>query len=328
MPSRPTSSTRPSLVDDERQRVPAAGELEPDVAGHDLHVGVGDGAEAPVGHLLAQRAVQEREHAAGAVLVGGCRAQRMAGERRDGRRLGALALDVADQRRPAAVAGAVEVVEVAAELDALAGRVEAHRRRQAGHVGQRARSQRALEGARDRALALVEAGVGDRHRRQAAELGEDRVVAGRELALGHVDHLERAEVLALGAQPDAQPRGVGVRALLQLGRRRPDRRSSRLGGQDRDRRAPCTEHPAGGVGRQLQDLLRRQRGVDRDGGVGERAQLLHVLVLDARDLLHLVVAAGGDSNAERLSRMNSAAAWTISPWRPTGAAVSAAVSAR
>ena len=45
-------------VDDQRQRVPAAGQLEPDVARDDLHVGVGDGAEAPVGHLLAQRAVQ------------------------------------------------------------------------------------------------------------------------------------------------------------------------------------------------------------------------------------------------------------------------------
>ena len=54
------------------------------------------------------------------------------------------------------------------------------------------------------------------------------------------------------------------------------------------------EHRAGGVGGQLEDLLDGQRGVDRDGGVGQRAQLLDVLVLDARDLLHLVVAAGGD----------------------------------
>ena len=58
----------------------------------------------PVGDLLAQRAVQQRQHAAGAVLVGGRGAQRVAGERGHRGGLGALALDVADQRRPAAVA--------------------------------------------------------------------------------------------------------------------------------------------------------------------------------------------------------------------------------
>ena len=160
-----------------RQRVPAAGELEPHVAGDDLHVGVGDRAEAPVGDLLAQLAVQQRQHAAGAVLVGGGRAQRVAGERGDRGGLRALALDVADQRRPAAVAGAEEVVEVAAELDALAGGVEAHGGGEARDGGQRARPQRALERAGDRALALVEARVGDRDRGELAELGEDRVVA-------------------------------------------------------------------------------------------------------------------------------------------------------
>ena len=166
-------------VHDERQRVAAAGQLEPHVAGHDLHVGVGDRAEAPVGDLLAQLAVQQRQHAAGAVLVGGGGAQRVAGQRGDRGGLRALALDVADQRRPAAVAGAVEVVEVAAELDALAGGVEAHGGRQAGDGGQRARPQRALQRARDRALAAVQPRVGDRPRRELAELGEERVVAAR-----------------------------------------------------------------------------------------------------------------------------------------------------
>ena len=88
--------------------------------------------------------------------------------------------------------------------------------------------------------------------------------------------------------------GFGSGDLLDLRRGRPQRRPPRLGGEDRDRRAPRPEHRARGVGGELEDLLRGQRGVDRDGGVGERAQLLDVLVLDARDLLHLVVAAGGD----------------------------------
>ena len=56
----------------------------------------------------------------------------------------------------------------------------------------------------------------------------------------------------------------------------------------------AAERRAGGVGGQLEDLLDAQRGVDRHRRVGQRAQLLDVLVLDARDLLHLVVAAGGD----------------------------------
>ena len=228
------------------------------------------------------------------MLVGGRRAQRMAGERRDRGGLGALALDVADQRRPAAVAGAVEVVEVAAELDALAGGVEAHGGGEAGHGGQRARPQRALQRARDRALAAVEAGVGDRPRRELAELGEDRVVAAAELALGRVDDLERAELAALRLQADARARRCRRGDLEVRGRGRAERRAPRLGGQDRDRGALRRERRAGRVGGELEDLLGGQRGVDRHRGVGQRAQLLDVLVLDARDLLHLVVAAGRD----------------------------------
>ena len=63
VPSRPTGSTRPVGVHDERERMAAAGDLQADVLDGDLHVGVGDGDEAVVGALLAQRAVQEAEHA-------------------------------------------------------------------------------------------------------------------------------------------------------------------------------------------------------------------------------------------------------------------------
>ena len=48
---------------------------------------------------------------------------------------------------------------------------------------------------------------------------------------------------------------------------------------------------AGGVGGQLEDLLDRHRGVDGHRGLGQRAQLLHVLVLEPGDLLDLLVAA-------------------------------------
>ena len=53
----------------------------------------------------------------------------------------------------------------------------------------------------------------------------------------------------------------------------------------------AADQRAGGVGGELEDLLDGQRGVERDRGVGQRAQLLDVLVLDPRDLLHLAVAA-------------------------------------
>ena len=105
-----------------------------------LHVGVGDGDEAVVGALVAQRAVQQRQHGAGGVLVGGGGAQRVAGERGDRCGVGALALDVADEGGPGAVAGAEEVVEVAAEFDALTRRPEADGGAQPGHRRQPARS--------------------------------------------------------------------------------------------------------------------------------------------------------------------------------------------
>ena len=201
VPSRPTALDAAVGVDDERQRVAAAGQLEPHVLDRDLHVRVGDGDEAVVGALLAQRAVQQRQHGAGGVLVGGGGAQRVAGERGDRRGVGALALDVADQRRPAAVAGLVEVVEVAAELDVLAGRAEAHGGGQAGDVGQRAGAQAALQRARDRALALVEARVGDRHRGEARRAGRGSPRRARLYSRpGRVDDVDRPELAAAVGQ--------------------------------------------------------------------------------------------------------------------------------
>ena len=115
----------------ERQRVPAAGQDHARARVADLEVAVGDGAEAAVVARVAQRAVQQREHRAGPRLVGRRRAQRVARERGDRRRLGTLAADVSDQRGDTMVAGREEVVEVAADLDPLARRDEAHRRGQA-----------------------------------------------------------------------------------------------------------------------------------------------------------------------------------------------------
>ncbi len=163
---------------DERERMAAAGQVEVDPVAGRAQVRVGDGEEAVV-VLVVQGAVQQGEDAARAVLVGRRRAQRVAGEGGDGGRVRALALDVADDGRPAAAARAEEVVEVAAQLDALAGGAEADRGRDAGHDRQRAGPQRALQRVGDRVLAVVELRVGDRDRGELGELGEDRLVARR-----------------------------------------------------------------------------------------------------------------------------------------------------
>ena len=166
-----------------------------------------DRAEAPVAALLAQGLVEQRQDAARPLLVDGPGAQRVAGERGHRRGVRALALHVADQRRPGPAAGLEEVVEVAAELDALARGAEAHRGRQARNVRQAAGTQRALERLGDRPLALVELGVGDRHRGELCELGEHRLVALAELARGDVEHLEDPELAPAAGEPGARRAG-------------------------------------------------------------------------------------------------------------------------
>ena len=74
-------------------------------------------------------------------------------------------------------------------------------------------------------------------------------------------------------------------------RRRGQRPQPRVGRVDRHGRPVAAEQRAGGVGGQLEDLLDGQRRVERDRDVGQRPQLLDVLVLDAGDLAHLAVAA-------------------------------------
>jgi hypothetical protein len=203
----------------------------------------------------------------------------------------ALALDVADQRRPGPVAGREEVVEVAAELDPLARGVEAHGGGEPLDHRQPARPQRALQGRGDRPLALVELRVGDGHRRELGQLDEDRLVARGELALGAVDHLEHPELAAAAGQRRAQPRRLRLARAQARGRGGGERAQPRVARHHRHGPPDGRGDRPRGVGRALEDLLDGQGGVDRHRGVGQRAQLLHVRVLDPRDLLHLDVAA-------------------------------------
>ena len=190
----------------ERQRVPAAGERHAGAARVQLEVAEGDGAEAAVVARLAQRAVQMGEDGGRPRLVLGGRAQRVARERGDRRRLRALAADVADQRGDPAVARGEHVVEVAADLDPLAGGDEAHGDGEAGDRRDARRQQRALQHLGDVALARVRLRLRDRDRGELAELREDRLVARRERAVRVVGDLERAERAAGAAQHHADRR--------------------------------------------------------------------------------------------------------------------------
>ena len=161
-----------------------------------------------------------------------------------------------------------------------------------GHVGQRAGAQAALQRARDRALAVVEAGVGDRDGGEARELVEDRAVARAVLAPGDVDDVDRPELAAAVGQLRGQPRRLGAgRGRAAAGEVAVSGRRRALEAITATRRAIAGEDPARRVGGELQDLLDGHRGVDRDGGVRELAQLLDVVVLEPRDLLDLGVAA-------------------------------------
>jgi hypothetical protein len=161
-------------------------------------------------------------------------ADRVARQRGHRRGLRALPADVADHHRPLAVAGAEAVVEVAADLVALAGGDVARGQVDPGHVGQHRRQQRALERAGDAGPLLVEARVVDRERGALGEVVEQRLVvaphqlgeAERHHAHGaaarpHRDqqgalHGEVPEQLAVALVHGRQVRSAGVREQPRL----------------------------------------------------------------------------------------------------------------
>ena len=94
----------------------AAGQHEDRAVGRDVEARERDRAEVRAGALAQQRVVEQAEDVAGVGALHGAGADRVAGQRGDGGGVGALAADVADDQRPAAVADLEEVVEVAADL--------------------------------------------------------------------------------------------------------------------------------------------------------------------------------------------------------------------
>ena len=84
---------------------------------------VDDGAERCLGILPEHGVVERPQHGARALLTHGRRPDRMPCQARDRRRIHAFATDVADHDRPIPLLRLEEVVEVTADLEALAGRL-------------------------------------------------------------------------------------------------------------------------------------------------------------------------------------------------------------
>ena len=168
---------------DRGQRVPAAGDGRARGRAREVEVQAGDRAEAAdeLGRLLAQHRLaeqpQDRRRRAPAHRRGADRVARHRGHRG---RLGALAADVADDRVPLVLGGVEDVVEVAADLGALARRAVDGRELEARDLGQRRRQQRRLQRARDRRARRVEPRVLDRGRGARGEALGEREVAGVE----------------------------------------------------------------------------------------------------------------------------------------------------
>ncbi len=161
--------------------------------------------------LAQQRVVEADELVARAQAGDGVRAQRVAGERRDRGRLRALAADVADDERVAPVALREDVVEVAADLVALARGAVGRGQLQAVDLRQMRREQRALERlGRARAL-LVEARVLDRDRRLGRDPHDHVLVLGAEHAGLGVAEEQAADDVAV-ARHDRARRGSCGRA--------------------------------------------------------------------------------------------------------------------
>ena len=239
---------RPELLDqaggaqDHRARMAAAGCGDADRAVVELQPHARERDEAP-GALAQHRRVEPAQDAGRGPVAHDRGADRVAGERGHRGGLGALAAHVAHDREPLALAGREQVVEVAADLVALAARSVQRGRLQASDHRQLGRQQRALERLRDRRARAVQARVLDRGadpqreilgelRRRARERDRpggsaahrDRDAAsGRDSRARHLDAVE-FDHAAVGHVQDREPRHLGQHLLdLEGANERPGR---------------------------------------------------------------------------------------------------------
>ena len=133
-----------------RQRMAAAAHRQLRRPARQVDERAGDRAEAPARRLVVEHRLahplQDRRRRAPPRRR---RPQRVARESGHGRRLGALAADVADHEVPLPLGGREDVVEVSADLEPLPRRVIRRGQLRAGHVRQVRRQQRRLQRLRD-----------------------------------------------------------------------------------------------------------------------------------------------------------------------------------
>jgi hypothetical protein len=174
------------------------------------------------------------------------------------------------------------LVPVPADLHAVAPCQVAPAGRHARDVGRLLGQEVVLERPSDPALALVEAGVLDRHRRHVGELHQYRLIVLRELALA----LARQRYQAAGTpaaidQGGGEPVAVAERSLRGVG----------AVGRHVHRRALGADDGAGPLADPLEHLVHRQRGVHRERSVGQPPQLVGVALLEAGRLLRFAESA-------------------------------------
>lgn len=176
------------------QRLGVTGRHQPHLqAGlHRRDVTVQQGQEAGPLALFQDRLVEPAQHGCHAVPLAGEQAQRVACQARDGGGLRAGAADVAD-REPPGLIGLEQVVEVAADLVGLAGRLVDDAVVETGHLRLVGRQQTALQRPVGGGLLRVQARVVHRQRRAAADvLGELHDVLGEAVGAAQAHHPERA----------------------------------------------------------------------------------------------------------------------------------------
>ena len=146
LPEAPSSPASPSERAIRADGVSGERHRHLDVAGTEAHTGQDRGREQAFEVLVEHRPVDAREDASGAVGFAGVGRGGVTHEAGQGRRLGALPADVADDQ-PAALAVGDDVVEVAAYLAAGAHRAEVAGQLEAGDRGQGGGHQAAPQGA-------------------------------------------------------------------------------------------------------------------------------------------------------------------------------------
>ena len=169
--------------------------------------------------LFQDQLVEPADDIGDVVTLPGQDPQRVPGQAGNGRRFRAGAADVADREPPAVLPGRENVVEVAADLVALAGDLVRHRQVHAGDAGQLWGQQASLQGLAGQLLLFVEPGVVERERGAAGEvLGQLERFARRPVGTGAADH-DHAEAPAPRRQGEAPGRVGGEQEGL-VGQRR------------------------------------------------------------------------------------------------------------